>query len=216
VYVLRDEFDDGLNGRWETRGFQLQEGNLEGVLATVQDSDEPEEGDRYIISTKSGWRPKRRACVQMKGAFGFATVQSKLEFGFAHSNGSPNGCLWVSGTTDARNPHVPHFYLAVRDTINASRFDLAVASNNTLSVVDATPATAVSGNTNFTLLLATNEQGEARLWVNGIHDNSVVRAGTGNVGADLRIWLHLLNRLGGGVNLSVDYIQAWQERADMP
>ena len=207
IYSVKDDFDRGISpDLWVTQNMTVAEHEFGGVLYGTSPEESPNRagGGALIRSAVNGWKPAQRATVQVRMAPTTSNWQAELGFVSEAPDGVPAARL-LSSTTLSRA--VDSFGLAVRTPTVSGWY---VASGAPGSTAQAAVTTYVS-ETAFawvTFLVAVNEQGETRLWINGQHDNTLARntgmlATTGHY-----LWL---NAERG--NIAIDYIEAWQERA---
>lgn len=239
IYSFKDEFDLGLNPlRWSTAAsvegedpFSFDDtANQGGLLGTTGGEDD---ADIRLFSRLAAWSPGKRCGVQARFTLPSLTTV-KLEFGFVSSFFSLNdpndsdGAVLVK-TTPTANMAV--FQIACFDTDDDTNLSVIAASqNNAVSSGDPNNESAFAQGTS-TVLVWANEQGGVSIWLNGrSHANTFSqpsadasgRAGTTGPplgspfrpGAGSHIWFYLQNRAASaGRSVSIDYIQAWQERS---
>lgn len=203
VYKLKDDFDKGLDANvWNVVNMQIGDDEL--------NSDQPEDDEEgnaqgfAVSSVSDRWELGKRPVMMAKVNFGPTTNLAHFEFGFVAMPTSEKVVTDVA----QRNNSVGSFALAVRDANFASPSQFYVSSGGvltTMSSVATTPTPPLQGE--MTLMVAANEQGETRLWVNGQHDNSF--SGDSAIAPAFPCHLRVMGVSG---SLSIDYIQAWRER----
>lgn len=197
IYTLRDDFDKGINAwLWTVEGMALAEHDPFGVVES--DVDAAAGGTPFLRSRLSNFYPNRRATLQTRAAI--PGDGSQVEIGFvvgAFDQNVPAVVLPATGVTRGAES----FGLAVRSPLVS---DWSVVSGGVDGTNRSAATTRVAERGYSTFLVATNEQGETRLWVNGQHHNEFARQ------TDMRVTLgHFLWVRGA---FAIDYIQAWQER----
>lgn len=210
VYVMKDEFDHGIDPfRWVNGGFVWDSENMAGRIygssLAEPDEDRPHAG-LSLRNRVFGWRAAKRATAIIR--LKLSGLSGKIEFGFV-GEGVVNVSTGVilNGSGPVGQPAVRDYTVAVRDASNSALYGLVtrgVDAGNTLGAGTREKTVAITGDYH-TLMIATNEQAESRLWVDGM-PTDVERSGPGR-NAALSIWLHAESN-----SLDVDYIQAWQER----
>ncbi len=203
VYTLKDDFDKGLNPAvWDVVNMQVGDDEL---ASGPPEDDEEGNAQGFSVSSVSGrWELGKRPVVMAKVNFGPTTSLVHFEFGFVATPTSEKVVTDVA----QRNVGVGSFALAVRDSGFATPNQFYVSSGGvlaTMSSVATTPTPPLQGE--MTLMVAANEQGETRLWVNGQHDNSF--SGDSAIAPNDPCHLRVMGVSG---SLSIDYIQAWRER----
>lgn len=238
IYSFKDEFDFGLDERvWATyrhpapdpeeeydlagRDFGLIDGEPNSSL--VGDPGVGDGDNIRLVGRARRWLPNRRPVVMTRLRLE-SVLSAKLEFGFAdvdvdliretHAAGVVNS----ASTPTARTGHAD-FAVACRDTDSDEGFYAVVHSKPQTSSTAQTGPAGPSAETEFSLMVATNEMNECRVWVDGALA-AVVRntAQTGRyVTAPLALWLYMENRAVATIpdRLRVGYVQAWQERASL-
>ena len=203
VYVQHSEFDEGLleslanDARWMTDGFEYDDS---ADLGAVTGGGEL---PAYLISRARRWQAGRRCVVLARIT---ASHLAKFEFGFT-SEGLETVLVKDSSNLNA-NDAVRDFAVAIHDIRDDSEVALVahgegVAGSTTMA--SPVPATAISAGDSFSLMVALNEQEEARWWIDGIFAG-VNRTGPVRL-APLGIWVY-----ASAAAISVDYIRGWQER----
>ena len=235
IYVFKDEFDKGFDESvWahykfpeddpeedfhpSGQNFEIRADDPCGVL-----SFDPGVGDGdycSLLQRQRTWLPNRRPCVMGRFRLAASAGNFKAEFGFADVSVSllqdARGCVNVKSTPTAQQGRTD-FAVAVYDSDH---------DNNTDVVVHSRPHTTRGGrsgpsqpalDTDFSMLVSTNEMNEARLWINGALA-AQARLGSPTsryVVQPLAIWFYFENRAttGDRERVRIDYIRAWQERA---
>jgi hypothetical protein len=197
VYVQHSPFDEELGeGRWEADGFVYDE---TGDGAAVGGGDLP----AYLISRRKRWNAGRRCVVMARIT---ASHLAKFEFGF--SSEALETVLVKDSSTLNANPSVRDFAVAIHDKRDDSEVALVahgVGVAGSTTMVSPVPDTAISAGDSFSLMVALNEQEEARWWIDGIYAG-VNRTGPATL-APLGIWVY-----ANAASISIDYIRGWQER----
>lgn len=199
IYSRKDDFDDGINPNlWVSEGLEWKPDDLQGIIF----GGPP--GPVSIRGKNFGWQPARR-CTSMIG-LDLDNLVGKLEFGFAgHGSENSEGGVVIDAATPASSAGVVELAVGVRDTDNDNYFGIVSRGTNN-AVGSGTSERSVAVNSGpLTLMVSVNEQTESRLWVNGSlvsieRDGPVARSNLG-------LWFY-----SEDITLSVDYIQAWQER----
>lgn len=198
VYVQHSEFDEGLgDSRWETDGFEYDETADLGAITGGG------ELPAYLISRARRWQAGRR-CVTLARIT--ASHLSKFEFGF--SSEALETVLVKDSSNLNANDAVRDFAVAIHDIRDNSQVAIVAHGEGVTgssSIVSPVPNTAISAGDDFSLMVALNEQEEARWWIDGIFAG-VSRTGPVTV-ASLGIWVY-----ASVAAISVDYIRGWQER----
>lgn len=225
VYALNDDFDKGLNANlWELYNMEVGDDFLYSDQPDDADNDTPSNQQGYwVISVSDRWELGKRPVMQARVNFGLTTTLQHFEFGFVANptEGRVVTDINVLGggstVTPQRSVASNSFALAVRDNSFAAASQFYVVSGgpvpgastpSTQLQVDATATTPTPDLVGeMTLMVAANEQGETRLWVNGQHDNSFSEEADIVPGAPCHLWV-----MGESGSLSIDYIQAWRER----
>ncbi|KKN82256.1 hypothetical protein LCGC14_0310690 [marine sediment metagenome] len=230
LYVIHDDFDaDDLDSRW-VQGERPDDPDLGGwqfdsIYASGAIKGRPENRTLKLISSRQVWHADRRCALVSRLSVDEIT-RGKFEIGFADIDAEhlhdAQGVIEIKSTPSVY-PNRVNFAVAVRDTDDDTNIGLAAAastaapgegSGGSVSVTDSTGAEAITAQTEFTVLVATNEMQESRLWINGI-PAATNRSGP-NRDSALSIWLLFDQRLGtGGPEVRLDYIRAWQERATL-
>lgn len=238
IYTFKDEFDFGLDERvWATyrrpepdpeedysltgRDFGLIDGEPNSSL--VGDPGLGEGDNIRLVGRTRRWLPNRRPVIMTR--LRLESVSGvKLEFGFAdvdvelirdtHAAGVVNS----ASTPTARAGHAD-FAVACLDTDSDEGFHAIVHSRPQTSSTAQTGAPDPLAATEFSLMVATNEMNECRVWVDGALAATVrntVQTGR-YVTAPLALWLYMENRAIATIpnRLRVAYVQAWQERATL-
>ena len=226
VYTLKDDFDKGLNPPvWETTNMEVGDDELNSESPDSDEeypSNEPTVADdaqgHSLKSVSDRWELGKRPVVMAKVNFGPTSTLSHFEFGFvANPSGRVVTDINVVGggstVTPSRSPTAGSFALAVRDRDFAASGQFYVvsggivmnSSNTQVNATATTPTPDLQGE--MTLMVAANEQGETRLWVNGQHDNSF--SGEADIASSAPCHIWVMSESG---SLSIDYVQAWRER----
>ncbi len=135
-----------------------------------------------------------------------ASHLAKFEFGFS-SDAAETVLLKDSSGLNA-NDAVRDFAVAIHDARDNSEVALVAHGEGitgSTTMVSPVPDTAISAGDSFSLMVALNEQEEARWWIDGIYAG-VIRTGPVTL-APLGIWVY-----ANAAPISVDYVHAWQER----
>lgn len=201
VYVQHSEFDEGLGApRWETDGFEYDE--TADLGAITGGGDLP----ARLISRAKRWQAGRRCTVMARIS---TSHMAKFEFGFT-SEAAETVLLKDSSNLNA-NDAVRDFAVAIHDLRDNSEVALVAHGNGVVgssTIVSPTGADAITAGDSFSLMVALNEQEEARWWIEGIY------AGVNRTGpatrASLGIWVY-----ASAASISVDYIRGWQERTPL-
>ena len=206
IYSVKDDFDRGISSDlWVTQNMAVAEHEFGGVLYGTSPDESPARagGGALIRSAINGFKPAQLATVQVRMAPTTSNWQVELGFASAAPDGVPAARL-LSSTTISRA--VDSFGLAVRTPAVSGWY---VASGAPASTTQTAVTTYVSETafTWATFLVAVNEQGETRLWINGQHDNTLAR----NTGMLVQQGHYLWLNADRG-NIAIDYIQAWCER----
>lgn len=237
IYVFKDEFDFGLDERvWAThrnpapdpdddisggRDFGLIDGEPNSCL--VGDPGIGDGDNIRLVTRKRRWLPNRRPVVMTRMRIE-AITDTKLEFGFADVQADmietvqAAGVVNVVSTPSAYSGH-GDFAVACRDTTYDEGFYSVVYSRPHATSVAQTGPSDISAATEFSLMVATNEMNECRVWLDGALASTVrntVQTGR-YVTAPLAIWLYMENQAESTDpdRLRVEYVQAWQERASL-
>ena len=212
IYSIKDDFDKGIDANlWVTENLVVAEHEFGGVLyseAIAPEGETPRAGGGSSIRSRiNGWKPNHRPTVQVRIAPTSSNYQ--VELGFVNEVPDISAVRLLSTTTLTRK--ADSFGVAVRSP-NVSSGGWYVASGGPNTTAQTAVSTPVS-ETAFawaTLLVAVNEQGETRLWVNGQYDNTVARATTMSVREGHYLWLG-----ADRGSMMIDYIQIWQERSPL-
>ena len=204
IYSIKDDFDRGIDPNlWVTQNLAVAEHEFGGVVYGTSDEDNPSAGgSSFIRSTVNGWRPSQRATVQVRMAPTNANWHAEL--GFVSEAPTSGHVRLITSTTMARGRG--NFGLAVRSPDVDGWY---VVSGSPYAEAQTAITTRVS-ETAFswtTFLVAINEQGETRLWINGQNANQLARDTSMHVNNGQHLWLY-----ADRGNITIDYIQAWQER----
>ena len=223
VYTLKDDFDKGMDANlWEVVNMVVGD---DVVYSDTEETDEtPVLQQGYSMKSVSNrWELGKRPVMQARVNFGPTTTLAHFEFGFVANPEDGRVVTDIntvgggSTVTPQRSVASGSFALAVRDSSFAASSQFYVVSGgpviqsgvaSTRLEVDATattPTPDLAGE--MTLMVAANEQGETRLWVNGQHDNSFSEEADIVPSAPCHLWV-----MGESGSLSIDYIQAWRER----
>ena len=208
IYSIKDDFDRGIDPNlWVVENMAVAEHEFGGVIYGTSPEDSPNRagGSSFIRSAVNGWKPAQRATVQVR----MAPTNSNwhAEFGFISEAPTTSYVRLLTTTTLSRGKG--SFGLAVRSPAVTGWY---VASGSPTSEAQTAITTRVS-ETAFswtTFLVAVNEQGETRLWVNGQHNNELGQDTGMVVNSGHYLWLN-----ADRGNLAIDYIQAWQERSSL-
>ncbi len=199
IYSIKDDFDRGIDERiWVTEGFEWKPDDLLGIIH----GGPP--GPVSIRSKNRGWMPAKRATAYIH--LDCDNIAGKIEFGFAGLGAAnADGGIVTDASTPSASAGVSEFAVGVRDTDNDDNF--AVVSRGTGNAIgggsiDRTINVAAGPTT---LMISMNEQSETHFWVNGSLE-SIERSGP-LPRSNLGLWFS-----SEGITLSVDFIQAWQER----
>lgn len=241
IYSFKDDFDYGLDERiWTTRG-----SNLGGLAFVDADningwvSGDPGKADNAyscLYSKGTNWSQRRR-CTVMARFYVANQTSLKFEFGFSSFGTSPDtedftGCVLVKDTPTSQTG-AGSYGVVVLDTDDDASIDLVAMTNSSTAKGVRSGGTTVGKE--FTLMVAFNEHGGARSWVDGQPAGFVeLQPASSNAGggtmdhllptgpSDIRynresnmgIWVMAQNRAANIPNhaLSIDFIQAWQER----
>lgn len=208
VYVFKDDFDRGIDeNRWKNGGFiwdpEDLEGHIHGTSVAAPDEDRSHTG-LTLMGRIFGWKAGKRAVTMIR--MRMTALSGIVEFGFA----DPSVDLTAGGVVLDKSAllvaqGLDDFSIAVRYVSDSAFFGIVTGGRDN-AVGSGTNSKAVAiANTEFSLMLALNEQEETRLWVNGM-PTDIEYTGP-HRRADLALWLHVDDN-----SLDVDYIQAWQER----
>ena len=203
IYSIKDDFDRGIDPNlWVVENMVVAEHEFGGVVYGTSPDDDPMQagGSSFIRSAVNGWKPAQRATVQV----GMAATNAKwrAELGFVSEAPTTSYAQLLTSTTLSRGKG--SFGLALRSPLVTGWY---VASGSPTSEVQTATTTRVS-ETAFawtTFLLAVNEQGETRLWINGQNANQLARDTSMHVNNGHHLWLY-----ADRGNITIDYIQAWQ------
>jgi len=139
-----------------------------------------------------------------------ASLSGIIEFGFVDQQieETPAGVI-VEKSSPTATGALNDFTIATRDASDNAFFGLvSLGQDNAIGAGTNSKAVPIANETELTLMVATNEQTETTLWVNGMQTD-VERSGPSRY-SDLAIWL-----FADTTSLVVDYIQSWQERVSM-
>jgi hypothetical protein len=203
IYGIKDDFDRGLNADlWYTENLEIGDQAFGGVLySTRPDGDESLTGATSILRSRlAGWTPNRRATFQTRATL--SGVGSHLELGFVKQDHIGIAATLQSSSSLLRGAE--SFGLAIRSP-NVSGWYVASGGASGTSHTATTTRVAETGWSTF--MVAVNEQGETRLWVNGQHNNEFARQTTMHVTQGHYLWVQSVKG-----SLSLDYVQGWQER----
>lgn len=220
VYTQKNEFDEGIDeNRWINGGFVWDPADLQGRIhgTSIPEEDDPIVRPHTGLTLEGrvhGWRSGKRATAMIR--LRLASLSGIVEFGFVDQLiVEAQGGVVLDKSTPLADSNLQDFSLAVRDPNDNAFFGIVSLGTDVLGNTDNTigggtneKVVAVSGGAEMTLMLATNEQTETRLWVDGKYTD-VERSGPSRT-ADLGLWLHATSTA-----LDVDYIQSWQERVAM-
>ena len=209
IYSIKDDFDRGIDSNlWTTRNMALAEHDPFGVLYGTSPEDSPNRagGDNLVRTRLAIFFPNRRATVQVRAQIS-GDGSTHAEVGFVGDDTSDEAAAVTLDTDGTVRRGAESFGLALRSPLVDG---WSVVSGGSTATTRTAVTTRVAERGWSTFLVATNEQGETRLWVNGQHNNEVARQTLMRTTGGHYLWLHVLRGL-----LSVDYIQAWQERSSL-
>jgi hypothetical protein len=208
VYVLKDDFDRGLDtNRWINGGFVWDaedlQGHIHGTSTAEPGEDRPHTG-LSLTSQVFGWSPGKRAVAMIRLRLG--GLSGIVEFGFVDQLVEQvSGGVVLAKSTPLGAGAPQDYAIAVRDPNDNAFFGIvSLGRDNTIGGGTNSKTVAIAG-TDFTLMLALNEQTESRLWVDGM-PTDIEYSGPSRY-ADLGVWLH-----ADTTSINVDYVQIWQER----
>lgn len=145
-------------------------------------------------------------------------ANSKFEFGFATETDVDDGVVGTKATPTSGDNTNDDYVVVIRDTDDDTSIEMVSdnqsgeADGPTLTVPSGTGITAAD-DTWLTIMVACNEQDEARYWVNGQYMNRAV-TGVPNGDAALTPWIVCVDRDAAGTgHLYLDYVKMWQERS---
>ena len=234
LYVFKDEFDFGLDERvWATyrdpepedgsggRDFGLIDG--EPSCSLVGDPGPSDGANIRLVSRPRRWLSNRRPVVIARMRLETIT-NTKLEFGFADVQADlidashAAGVINVASTPSVNTGHTS-LAVACRDTDYDEGFYAIVHSHPQTDSTAQTGPPDPSAATEFSLMVATNEMNECRVWLDGAlasTTRNTVQTGR-YITVPMAIWLYMENLATATARdrLRVDYVQAWQERASL-
>ena len=234
IYSIKDDFDKGFDERvWvqdgpvaadvegqgddpereedhrtlgSGRAFAIQPDYFGGLLAAVP-------SQRVVLmSRQGGWRPNRRATLMGRIRV-IGIGNSKFEFGFTDADSShiaqTEACVLIKDTPSSQSARADYAVI-IRDTDDDTSTDLVTASARSTTITAAVGPVTLASNVWRTYMIALNEQNEARFYIDGIYAG--VNRASARPTIPLWLWFMAVPRSGGGPEVQLDYIQAWQER----
>ena len=203
IYSIKDDFDQGINSDlWTVRNMVVADSEPSGVLAG--NVDDPNLGGDYLVRSRlPNFYPNRRATIQTRAQIS-GDGNTQAEVGFVHDSFGDEGSPVVITAAAAVTRGARSFGVAVRSPYIDG---WSVVSGGRDGTNRSAATTRVSERGWATFMVAVNEQGETRLWVNGQTNNEVARQTDMQVTQGHNLWVHVAHGL-----LAIDYIQAWQER----
>ena len=206
IYSIKDDFDRGLDANlWVTQNMEIAEHEFGGVLYATSPEDMPNSagGTAFIRSRLAGWVPNRRATFQTLAHL--SGSGSHLELGFVQEDFA--GSVASLETASVLRRGAESFGVALRSP-NVSGW--YVASGGPTGTAHTATTTRVAETGWATFMVAVNEQGETRLWVNGQHNNESARQTDMRVTQGHYLWVQTIKGA-----LALDYVQVWQERSPL-
>jgi len=239
VYSIKDEFDRGIDENlWTTtsstdvdRGFEWDSEDPEGsITCNLGNTD-----DAYasFFSRLRTWNPGNRCAAQIRLNISPAVTTLKFEFGFVNpildlvtDAAEADGAVLVKATPTA---NMANFGVVVYDTDDDTNLSVVAATRNTaVSSSDQSSAEEAFTSGEHSLLVWINEHNSVNMWYDGrayANVTSQVGTPTSSSGPNItgstigstsgsHLWIYLQNRGASSSSrqLTVDYIQAWQER----
>ena len=207
IYSIKDDFDRGIDDKlWVTRNMALADHDPFGVLYGTSPEVDPGPGSDNLIRTRfANFFPNRRATLQVRAQI--AGNGAHAELGFVGDDTNDVGAAVTLDTNGTVRRGAESFGLALRSPL-VSGWNVVSGGSSGTTRTAVTTRVAETGWATF--LVAINEQGETRLWINGQNNNEVAIARSMRTNGGHYLWFHVLRGL-----LSIDYCQAWQERSSL-
>lgn len=213
VYVEKDDFRTSTSpdsDLWINEGFIWNPDDLHGSISGVGVPEIDEERNRAGASLHSrlfGWTPRKRCSVL--ASIRLDSLAGQCEVGFVDRNivNTAAGAVLDKSTPTAPLA-VDNLAVGVRNPADNAYFDLVTQGrrDNAVGAGTTDRRTEVGGDW-MTIMVSCNEQAESHLWVNGA-SAAVERSGP-VLSANLGLWLYTSS------GLSIDFIQAWEERENL-
>lgn len=217
IFTFKEEFTNGISDNfWVNGGFRWEPEDLQGHIFGTAIGEEDEHRPHTGLSLRGrvfGWQPGKRC--SMMARIQLASLGGKVEFGFVddHIKNALNGAVQSQSTPSTYDP-LEDFTVATRSGTIADTYTLvtlgednAIGTSTSDKTVAIGPAETLPEDARYehSLMIATNEQTETYLWVDG-QATDIERSGPKKE-ANLAPWIFAQD-----TGLTVHYVQLWQER----
>lgn len=209
IYSVKDDFDRGFDANlWVVKNMTVADHDPFGVI--YSDAPEGAVGSNSLIRSRlANFYPDRRATFQARAIL--PRDGSHVELGFVKEDHSDDTFAVMLAADAGVAVNARSFGLAVRSP-NISGWSVVSGGSTTSAInTNRTAVTTRVSETGWTtFLVAVNEQGETRVWINGQHDNTFAQRTDMHVTRGHYLWINVPHG-----SLAVDYIQAWEERVPL-